>query len=226
MVILGMILMASIQVTRFYHRSQMQRIEQQVSRAQTELKLLKTQISPHFLFNTLNNIYGLAYMGDPRAANMISKLAQIMRYLLDDCEQPRVPLDKERDLVNQYLALQQLRFEGNKNIDFYHAGVQHSHSIVPMVLINFVENCFKHSDLDTNPDAWIKITMEVEDNVLHFRSQNTIRKVRVERERNQPGIGLTNSIKLLESNYPGNFNLQTEVTDHVFQLEVTINMNV
>ncbi len=224
MVVMGMIVIASMHVTNIYHQKQVERIGQQADRAQAELTLLKTQISPHFLFNTLNNIYGLAYLGDERAAKMISKLSVIMRYLLDDCERPKVPLVKEKELLEDYLSLQQLKHEGTRNVDFYHAGVNHTHSITPMVLINFVENCFKHSDLETNPEGWINISMEVDKDELRFRTENTIRKEVSKVVGDRRGIGLTNALKLLEANYPDRHEVEIEKTEQEYKLEITVKL--
>ncbi len=222
-VVLGIAITASIQIAREYHMRAVQKIGQEADRAQAELKLLKTQISPHFLFNTLNNIYGLAYLKDDRAALMISKLSQIMRYLLDDCQQQEVFLAKERDLVENYLSLQLLKFKNPLNIDFYHAGIQNVNRITPMILINFVENCFKHSDLDNNPDGWIKITMEVENNALTFVTENSFRK-EIQKVRDRKGIGLSNSLKLLEANYPEKHTVDIKETDGVYTLELRLKL--
>ena len=223
-VFLGVSFTAGIQLARVYHQDAVQKIGYKAERIKAELQLLKNQISPHFLFNTLNNIYGLAYMKDERAAQMISKLSQIMRYLLDDCDQPTVPLVKERDLLEHYLNLQLLKHEGSRNVDFYHAGVNHSHTIVPMILINFVENCFKHSDLDTNHEGWIKIDMEVENNELTFQTENTVKKEVEKILFDRKGIGLTNSLKLLEANYPEKHMVEINKDDETYQLKVTLKL--
>jgi len=224
LVSLGMVLMASIRLAGIYHDKTVKKMEDRVQRAQSELLLLKNQISPHFLFNTLNNIYGLAYLGDTRAAEMISKLSQIMRYLLYDCDQEKVPLSKESDLIEYYLSLQSLKYEEQVNIDFYQAGIKYSHFISPMILINFVENCFKHSDLENNPEGWINIYLEVENNEMIFRTENTIKKEMetILFERN--GIGSTISKKLLEANYPGKHQLKTESKDQLYTVDLKIEL--
>ncbi|MCG8319823.1 MAG: histidine kinase [Cytophagales bacterium] len=224
LVLLGIILMASIRVAGFYHLKTVQKIEHKAERAEAELKLLKSQISPHFLFNTLNNIYGLAYLRDERAAEMISKLSKIMRYLLYDCDQHKVPLSKERDLIEHYLSIQLLKHEDPLNVDFYYAGITNNNIIAPMILINFVENCFKHSDLESNPQGWIKIGLEVENNELNFRTENTIRDEVGEIPIDRKGIGLTNSLKLLEANYPGKHEVEITKEDHVYQLDLKITL--
>ena len=222
MVALGAIYMASIRVTQVYHQEAVKKIAHKADRIEAELKLLKNQISPHFLFNTLNNIYGLAYLGDERAAEMIAKLSNILRYLLYDCDQHYVMLSKEKDLVDHYLGIQLLKHEHSPNVDFYHAGITNNHKISPMILINFVENCFKHADLEDNPEGWIKISLEVENNTLHFRTQNTVRDSAEEAPIDRKGIGLTNSLKLLEANYPGKHQVDITKTGQIYQLALTM----
>ena len=224
LVLLGIILMASIRVANFYHLKTLQKIEHKAERAEAELKLLKSQISPHFLFNTLNNIYGLAYLRDEKAAEMISKLSKLLRYLLYDCDQHKVPLSKEKDLIENYLSIQLLKHEDPLNVDFYHAGITNNNIIAPMILINFIENCFKHSDLESNPQGWIKISLEVENNELNFRTENTLKEEVEEISMNRKGIGLTNSLKLLEANYPGKHEVNITREDHVYQLDLKITL--
>jgi sensor histidine kinase YesM len=224
MVLLGIIFMASIRVARVYYLKAVQKIEYKAQRAEAELKLLKSQISPHFLFNTLNNIYGLAYLRDERAAEMISKLSKLLRYLLYDCEQHKVPLSKEKDLIEHYLSIQLLKHEDSRNVDFYHAGITSNNMIAPMILINFIENCFKHSDLESNPQGWIKISLEVENNELNFRTENTTREVIEEIPIDRKGIGLTNSLKLLKANYPGKHEVEITREDHVYQLDLKMTL--
>jgi len=224
LVLLGMVLMASIRLAGVYHDKTVQKMEYQVNRAQSELMLLKNQISPHFLFNTLNNIYGLAYLGDTRAAEMISRLSQIMRYLLYDCEQDKVPLTKESELIEYYLSLQNLKYEEQVNVDFYNAGIKYSHFISPMILINFVENCFKHSDLENNSEGWINIHLEVDNNELIFRTENTIKKEMESILFQRNGIGLDISKKLLEMNYPGKHKLNTNTVENVYSVELIVEL--
>ena len=147
-----------------------------------------------------------------------------MRYLLYDCDQHKVPLSKERDLIEHYLSIQLLKHEDPLNVDFYYAGITNNNIIAPMILINFVENCFKHSDLESNPQGWIKIGLEVENNELNFRTENTIRDEVGEIPIDRKGIGLTNSLKLLEANYPGKHEVEITKEDHVYQLDLKITL--
>ncbi|MEM6526273.1 MAG: sensor histidine kinase [Bacteroidota bacterium] len=224
MVFLGIIFMASIRLARVYHKNTVQEIKHKAEKIQAELKLLKSQISPHFLFNTLNNIYGLAYLRDERAAKMISKLSKLLRYLLYDCDQHKVPLSKEKELIEHYLTIQLLKHEQPRNVDFYHAGITNGNEIAPMILINFIENCFKHSDLESNPKGWIKVSMEVENNELAFRTENTMKRELEEVVTHHKGIGLTNSLKLLEANYAGKHQVEISKNDRVYQLDLKMKL--
>ncbi|SMD32062.1 Histidine kinase [Reichenbachiella faecimaris] len=224
MVFLGMIYMASIRVAQVYYQNAVQKIEHKAQRVEAELKLLKSQISPHFLFNTLNNIYGLAYLRDERAAEMISKLSKLLRYLLYDCDQEKVLLSKEKELIEHFLSIQMLKHEDPMNIDFYHAGITNNHRIAPMILINFIENCFKHSGLESNPQSWIKISLEVDNGELSFRTENTVKEEVEETRINRKGIGLTNSLKLLEVNYPEKHKINITREGRVYLLDLKITL--
>ena len=224
MVLLGIIFVASIRVAHVYYHKAVQKVEHKAERAEAELRLLKSQISPHFLFNTLNNIYGLAYLRDERAAEMISKLSKLLRYLLYDCDRPKVFLTKEKELIEHYLSIQLLKHEDSRNVDFYHAGIMDNNKIAPMILINFIENCFKHSDLETNPRGWIKIGLEVDKNELSFRTENTFKDEVKDVARDHMGIGLGNSLKLLEANYPGKHEINITKENNVYQLDLKITL--
>lgn len=174
---------------------------------ETELQVLKSQINPHFLFNTLNNVYTLAYLKDDNAAPMIMKLSDLLRYTLYDCQADRVKLEKEVEFLQNIVAMQQLKSEAyQQRIVFRTSGVLADQYIAPLLLLVFVENSFKYSDLDTNSDGYIDISLTVDaTGMLLFECGNT-KKEQVNEDRQQ-GIGLTNVRKRLELIYPGNHEL-------------------
>ena len=221
---IGIILTSSIQLSSYFYNKSLAQAEALSHKLKTELGLLKNQINPHFLFNTLNNIYGLAFLKDGRAETMVAKLSGIMRYMLQEGAKDKVSLQKEKELISQYLELERLKHERELNIDFYHEGIEDSLQFPPMILINFVENCFKHGDIGTNPDGWIRISMVVEDGKLIFTSTNStqprIEKILYE----QQGIGLTNSRKLLAAYYPEKHELKTLLEAETFTLELKIEL--
>ena len=110
----------------------------------SELRFLKAQINPHFLFNTLNNLYYLAFNNSPNTTEVIAKLSQMMRYMLYESNHPRVPLDKEIEYIQNYISLEKLRLNNDVPISFEVKGKTAGVTIVPLVLINFLENDFKY----------------------------------------------------------------------------------
>lgn len=174
---------------------------------ETELQVLKNQINPHFLFNTLNNVYTLTYLKEDNAAPMIMKLSELLRYTLYDCQADRVKLEKEVEFLRNIMAMQQLKSEAyQKHIIFKTSGVQPGMMIAPLLLLVFVENSFKFSDLDTNPNGFIEISLNADDSGgFHFQCVNTKRKHI--HEGPDSGIGLINVRRRLELIYPGNHEL-------------------
>lgn len=187
-----------------------------------ELKFLKTQVNPHFLFNTLNNIYSLAYRQHPNAAPMIATLSKIMRYHLYDGSRKRVSLRKEADMLQDYIALQRLKHGDSLNVDFYSEGIEIHHEIAPLILINFIENSFKHGDMDSNPAAFVHVSLTVENGILHFTEENSFRFP--SEMAGQEGFGLKNAQRLLDLAYPQRSNLQTKAENSVFSVKLSIQL--
>ena len=197
------------------HQTQLEK-----EKLQAELKMLKAQVNPHFLFNTLNNIYTLAYMKDDNAAPMVEKLSSLMRYQLSEGAAKRVSLKRELAFLENYIELQSLKKNEAYNVDFYTEGIRQKHQIAPMILINFVENAFKHSDIETNSIGWISTSCVVnDDNKLHFIIENSKREIPV---KNGIGFGLEGAKKLLDLNYPNRYELKTEAKEKTFKIDLTI----
>ena len=186
-----------------------------------ELLLLKSQVSPHFLFNTLNNIYSLSLEKHEHAPIMIEKLSEILRYLIYEGKKEAVPLEKEASLVKEYIALQVLKkMKGEEQIEVVIEGVGPHHKIAPLILVNLVENCFKHGDINYNPNGFLQITLRVKDNVLNFETKNSFQQ-----NRKAMGTGIANIREQLKHIYPmaHQFNVQEEPTS--FRVSLTINLS-
>ncbi|MCC6725191.1 MAG: sensor histidine kinase [Saprospiraceae bacterium] len=205
----------------------------QKEKLEGELKFLKTQVNPHFLFNTLNNIYSLAYRQHPNTAPMIATLSKIMRYHLYDGSRERVSLLKEAELLQDFVALQRLRHGDGLDVDFYAEGMENQHEIAPLLLINFIENSFKHSDVDTNPDAFIRISLTVEEGQLNFSVENSFRQSlnsNVGEVQNLPdvnsgeGVGLKNAQRLLDLAYPGRYELAQKAKEGVYGVRLRLRL--
>lgn len=187
---------------------------------QAELLLLKSQVSPHFLFNTLNNIYSLSLEKHDHAPIMIEKLSEILRYLIYEGKKEVVLLEKEAHLLKEYIALQLLKkMKGEKQIKLVVEGVEHHHKIAPLLLVNLVENCFKHGDVNYNPDGFLRIVLRVQENVLYFKTENSYRQ-----NKKAIGIGIANIREQLKHHYPHahQFDIHEELA--TFKVALTINL--
>jgi len=169
-----------------------------------ELSFLKSQINPHFLFNTLNNIYALVLKKSSDAPNAVLMLSDIMRYMLHDSNHTRVLLEKEIDYLSNFIKLQQLRLGKGVNVDITVNGAPNGLEIAPMLLIPFVENAFKHGELQQK-DAYIKIQLDIGSGAIDFLVENLLRK---KKEKTTSGIGLDNLQKRLALIYPGQYEME------------------
>ncbi len=175
-------------------------------KTKAELQLLKAQVHPHFLFNTLNNIYYFTLSGSPKAPEMINKLSGLLHYILNECNQPLVPLQKEINMVRDYMALEKIRYgeQMNMTIEIQEEGSEKL--IAPLLLIPFVENSFKHGTSKMLAHPWVKLQMIIENNTLHFSVTNS-RPPEAEPQLKKGNIGLKNVKKRLELLYPGTHEL-------------------
>jgi sensor histidine kinase YesM len=177
-----------------------------LQQSQFELKLLKAQIQPHFLFNTLNNMYYEAYMEAPRTALMIDRLSDIMRYFIDQNVQDMVPIETEVQFLDNYIALETIRIMPEPALEFlkdFKTGIQ----LPPMLLMTFVENIFKHGidKISGNNQVWIRIA-EQEGNLI-FETRNSINR---NPGKTKPiGSGLKNLRQRLSLLYGTDFELDT-----------------
>jgi two-component system, LytTR family, sensor kinase len=172
-----------------------------------ELEFLKAQLNPHFLFNTLNNIYSLAYKKSDEAPAALMKLSDILRYMLYESKTERVSLDKEIENLNNYIELQKLRHRDADFISFSVEGKTSAHQVPPMLLLSFVENAFKHGRKRVaNPGITIKITA-TETRLRFLVSNYTLDSVAA-LNKTDSGIGMQNTRRRLELLYPGCHDLQ------------------
>ncbi len=187
----------------------------------TELKLLRSQINPHFLFNTLNNIYNLSLQRSPKTSDFIVKLSEILRYIIYDCNTRKVSLGKEVDYIRNYIELQKLKDDSITNIDFQVEGDVEPLMIEPMLLIPFVENSFKHSKIEDNSEGWITISIKLQDRELEFRIENSIPASAFSKDKTA-GVGLENVKRRLNLLYPDLHQLKINQTPDSFKVHLNI----
>lgn len=186
-----------------------------------ELKLLKQQLNPHFLLNTLNNIYSLSYRGKPEASDMILKLSESMKYMLYESEGEWVALDHELKFIKNYVELNLLRMDDPSQVEWCLTGSTNGLKIAPLLLIPLVENAFKYGDLQ-HQDQRIRITIAIEKGILIFETINDVRSTPNFYEKS--GIGLNNVQKRLELTYKGRYSLDTSDDGKVFKLKLQIQL--
>ena len=184
-----------------------------------ELSYLKKQIHPHFLFNTLNTIYGLALKQSPHTPEVILKLSNLLDYILYQVDRPRVSLKKEIEHIEEYIELEKIRFQDSLQVEWSADPVDELIEVAPMLLIPLVENAFKHGDLI---DGYLKIetSIKLQDQKLDFTIRNSI--LPSEPDQEEAGIGLENFRKRLDLNYRGNYSLKNEIRDNWYSAQLQI----
>jgi sensor histidine kinase YesM len=175
-------------------------------KTKAELQLLKAQVHPHFLFNTLNNIYYFTLTGSSKAPEMIDKLSGLLHYILNECNQPLVPLQKEINMLQDYMALEKIRYGEQMNMTIEIQEESSEKLIAPLLLIPFVENSFKHGTSKMLAHPWVNLRMIIEDDILHFSISNS-RPQEAEPRLKKGNIGLKNVKKRLELLYSGTHEL-------------------
>jgi two-component system LytT family sensor kinase len=187
----------------------------------SELGFLKSQINPHFLFNTLNNICSLARKKSDETENALIKLSEIMRYMIDESKEDKVLLSKEIEYLNNYIELQRLRLSGKVKILFAITGDPTTKMIDPLLLIPFVENAFKHG-ISYREEPLISISLKIRDNALNFQIENTVFRSNGESLPDEPGIGLRNVRRRLDLLYPEKHELRITEEGEKFRVDLTI----
>ncbi len=189
---------------------------------ESELNLLKSQINPHFLFNVLNSIYALALKKSDYAPEIVLKLSDIMRYMLYETKHEKVALDKEIDMIENYIGIEKVRIGNGQHITLAIGGSPDSQVIAPVLLIPFVENAVKHGVDSMSEHAYVHITINVANGELHFSCINNYKEVKVKKI---GGIGLENVKKRLELIYPGKHNLNVKNENGIFTVSLNIMLN-
>ncbi|WP_439153250.1 sensor histidine kinase [Winogradskyella sp.] len=191
----------------------------QLKLKEQELKYLKMQIHPHFLFNTLNTMYGFALKKAEETPEMILKLSNLLDYLLYQVDKPFVSLQEEINHIEDYVSLEQMRFSDTLQVTINKNMSKETIKIAPMLFIPFVENCFKHGAI-TNGRLRINISIEVKSNTIHFNIKNSITKD----SNYNDGLGLENIKKRLELLYPNQYNLQISNDESEFKVALQLNL--
>jgi two-component system LytT family sensor kinase len=189
-------------------------------KTEAELKLLKAQLNPHFLFNALNNIYALVLTKSEKAPDALMSLSQLLRYIVYDAVVSKVQLAKEIKYLEYYIELERLRLTDETKVDVNINLDDYNYQILPLIFIPFVENAFKHGNL--NKGGELKIDITSEKNRLQFSCKNTF--IKKEANGTASGVGLSNTQKRLALLYPNKHKLITKEDNNIFTVDLTIQL--
>ena len=194
---------------------------------QSELRFLKSQINPHFLFNTLNSLYALTLKKDDKAPDIVIKLSEMMRYMLYECNEPRVPLRKEINYLQNYLDLERLRQRKGIDIQLHVKGTVNDQMIAPLMLIPFLENSFKHGVNANIKDGFVIATLHVKPTEVNFileNSKGSVMPTQLHGSRPSGGIGLVNVRRRLELLYPGAYDLNIRESPGTYAVHLDLQL--
>lgn len=193
---------------------------------ESELKFLKSQINPHFLFNNLNNLYSHALENSPKTPQIIIEMSSILRYMLYECRQEYVSIANEVKQLEHFIGLYEMQIEGRGSVSFNKQGIENTNKrIAPLVLMVFVENAFKHSSNNQMEGIKIEISMRLENDSLYFDCYNTFEEGSTEVQSEDSGIGLENVKKRLAYIYPNAHELTIDKSDKEFRVSLKIELS-
>lgn len=213
----------SIKFYKRWNEKDFQEQKVQKEKVEAELQMLKTQINPHFLFNTLNSIYVLAMKQSELTANTVMKLSDILDYILYRIDTPKIAISNEIQIIESYIELEKIRFSNrvdlNFTIDLKSQGIQ----IPPMLIIPLIENAFKHGVAKSVEKSWIKISIQETDGALNILVANS--KTQSKADDKTGGIGLMNVKKRLNLIYEENYQLNIFEKQMQYTVSLTIPIN-
>ena len=190
-----------------------------------ELRYLKSQINPHFLFNALNNIYSMVYTHDENASEGVLKLSEMLRYVLVDCQADTIPIEKEMKYIENYIDFQLMRIGEDRDVKLEMDIENSGYLLAPMILQPIVENAFKYSGLETNQNGYVHFSIMQSGNLLTFTARNSIKttvNTILNATDNNSGIGLVNVRKRLELHYGNHYKLEIENDDKDYCVSIYI----
>ena len=193
------------------------------AKAEAELKLLKGQLHPHFLFNTLNNIYSLALQKSDLTADSILKLTELLDYLVYWANKEKVALSKEVELLKSYLDLEKLRYGEKLQLNAEFSSINDKIKVSPLILLPFVENCFKHGGATAAGIFWINLKLKVYDNKFVFNIENSKKKKK--NKTTNGGVGLQNIQQRLSLIYPNLHHLEIDDNEDFFSVLLEVKFN-
>jgi hypothetical protein len=212
---------SAIILFKYWMRKQHDYLMAEKEKTNAELQLLKAQIHPHFLFNTLNNIYSFSMAGSQKATGMIAKLSSLLSYILYDCKHNEVALEKELEILRNYIDLEKERYGNKLEISMNTEGDIPDKYISPLLFLPFIENAFKHGLSEQLEKPWLSIDISVKQNILYCKIINSKNENNIA---GRHGIGIDNLKKRLQYLYPGRHELKLSDDGEVFVVAMMLEL--
>lgn len=213
---------AAIKLMKHWYTEGQRNLQLQKENAESQLQLLKAQVHPHFLFNTLNNIYAYTQGRAPVAGQLVMGLADMLRYMLYECKRPQVLLSKELGMVEGYLELERIRYGNKLEIHVSLPNDAHQWNIAPLLLLPFVENCFKHGTSSVLEQPWISMDVTMQGPAMALKLMNS--KAPQQHKWEAHGIGIDNVRRRLELLYPQKHTLEITNQQDVFVVDLMLQL--
>jgi two-component system LytT family sensor kinase len=211
----------SIKFLKYWFREQRKTQEIIQGQMETELKFLKNQLNPHFLFNTLNNLYALTLKKSDLAPELVLKLSSLMDYMLYECDVERIALEKEVSFMENYLEIEKLRFGKRLSVEYQKTGSAKGKAIAPLIFLPFLENAFKHGASANLENTQLNISLTVEESSVCFEIYNS-KDEPTQNANGENGIGLKNGRRRLELLYPNQHTLNIEDEEAYYKVTLTL----
>ena len=217
------VIVAGIKYVKQWYLKQQRNTQLQKENMESQLQLLTAQVHPHFLFNTLNNIYSQTQTESPKGSKMIMGLSDMLRYILYEGQKPLVPLKQELLMITEYINLEKIRYGNKLDVHVLMPDKTDDIYIAPLLLLPFVENCFKHGTSNILQNPWINLTVELKDTRLVMKLMNgkTSQNGNIQ---NKQGIGINNASQRLNLLYKDKFELQVREEEEVFVVDLKVEL--
>jgi sensor histidine kinase YesM len=219
----GAALAASFKMFKYYYLKNLRNQQLQKENTESQLQLLKAQVHPHFLFNTLNNIFSQTQTESPKGSKMIMGLSDMLRYILYEGQKPLVPLQQELMMIREYIKLEKIRYGNKLDVHVLTPDKTDDIYIAPLLLLPFVENCFKHGTSNMLQNPWINLTVELKDTNLVMKLMNGKTSLNGNPQSKQ-GIGINNVSRRLSLLYNDRYDLQIREDEEVFVVDLKVDL--
>jgi sensor histidine kinase YesM len=223
--ITGVALASSFKMFKHYYLKTLRNQQLQRENSEAQLRLLMAQVQPHFMFNTLNNIYSQAQEESPKSAKMILELSHILRYILNEGKKDLVPLENEFQMVMDYLNLEKIRYDDKLDLHYFFPNNASDITIAPLLLLPLVENCFKHGASKMINNPWINIKSELHSNLFSIKLMNG-KKDTVSLKQHRIGTGIENVRRRLDLLYSNRHTLEIKEDMDVFIVNLNIELDI